>query len=32
MSLINISNLTFGYEGSPENIFEKMRCQILIHL
>lgn len=28
MSLINISNLTFGYDGSPENIFENVSFQI----
>lgn len=28
MSLINISNLTFAYEGSGENIFENVSFQI----
>lgn len=28
MSLINISNLTFGYDGSYDNIFEKVSFQI----
>jgi lincosamide and streptogramin A transport system ATP-binding/permease protein len=28
MSLINISNLTFAYEGSPENIFENVSFAI----
>lgn len=28
MSLINISNLTFAYDGSPENIFDNVSFQI----
>ena len=28
MSLINVSNLTFAYEGSSENIFEDVIVQI----
>lgn len=28
MSLINISNLTFGYEGSYENVFENVSFQL----
>ena len=28
MSLINVSNLTFGYDGSYENIFENVSFQI----
>ena len=28
MSLINISNLTFSYEGSYDNIFENVSCQL----
>ena len=28
MSLINISNLTFAYPGSSENIFENVSFQI----
>ena len=28
MSLINISNLTFGYEGSLENVFENVSFNI----
>ena len=28
MSLINISNLTFAYEGSYDNIFENVSFQI----
>ena len=28
MSLIQVSNLTFGYEGSYENIFEGVSFQI----
>ena len=28
MSLINISNLTFAYDGSADNIFENVSFQI----
>lgn len=28
MSLINVSNLTFGYDGSEKNIFENVSFQI----
>ena len=28
MSLINVSNLTFSYEGSYDNIFENVSFQI----
>ena len=28
MSLINVSNLTFGYDGSGKNIFENVSFQI----
>ena len=28
MSLINISNLTFGYDGSYENIFENVSLRL----
>ena len=28
MSLINVSNLTFAYEGSYDNIFENVSFQI----
>lgn len=28
MSLINISNLTFGYDGSFDNVFENLNLQI----
>ena len=28
MSLISVKNLTFGYEGSPNNIFENVSFNI----
>ena len=28
MSLINVANLTFGYEGSYDNVFEDVSFQI----
>ncbi len=28
MSLINVSNLTFGYDGSYDTIFEKVSFQL----
>ena len=28
MSLINVNNLTFGYDGSLENVFEKVSFHI----
>ena len=28
MSLITIQNLTFGYDGSPDNVFENVDLQL----
>lgn len=28
MSMINVTNLTFGYEGSYDNVFENVSFQI----